>query len=94
MIKRGQCSNSPSKCSNAANGTLLAYAGTNSICPECGAPLALVAGEGNSPAQPSTPPPVNTQRQAPPPVQDYDDDYAIVRSGAVAFVIDSSANGK
>lgn len=75
MIKRGQCSNSPSKCSNAANGTLLAYAGTNSICPECGAPLALVAGEGNSAPQPSTPPPINTQRQPPPPAQDYEDDY-------------------
>ena len=75
MIKRGQCSNSPSKCSNAANGNLLAYAGTNSICPECGAPLALVAADGNSAPQPLTPPPINTQRQAPPPAQDYDDDY-------------------
>jgi GW (Gly-Tryp) dipeptide domain len=47
MIKRGQCSNNPTKCSNAANNVLLAYAGPKSICPECGAPLALVAVENS-----------------------------------------------
>lgn len=47
MLKKGQCSNSPSKCNFAKDGTLLPYAGPSSICPECNAPLAMVAAPPN-----------------------------------------------
>ena len=43
MLRKGRCSNNADKCSLARKGTLLPYAGIGSICPECGAPLALVS---------------------------------------------------
>ncbi len=42
-MRKGRCSNNPSDCSFAANGKLLPFAGTGSLCPECGAPLAMVS---------------------------------------------------
>jgi SH3-like domain-containing protein len=45
MLRKGRCSNNGDKCSLAASGKLLPYAGIGSICPECGAPLALVASD-------------------------------------------------
>lgn len=42
-MRKGRCSNNPSDCSFSASGKLLPFAGPGSICPECGAPLAMVA---------------------------------------------------
>lgn len=77
MLKKGQCSNSPSKCNFAKDGTLLPYAGPSSICPECGAPLALVAAPDGvvTPTQ-STPKPV---------FEDDEDDYEAAPSQALEF---------
>ena len=48
MLRKGRCSNNVDKCSLAASGKLLPYAGIGSICPECGAPLALVAADDSA----------------------------------------------
>lgn len=64
MLKKGQCSNSPSKCNFAKDGTLLPYAGPSSICPECNAPLALVAMPPNAEAN-------NNFSQSAPIEEDY-----------------------
>lgn len=58
-MRKGRCSNNPSACSFAASGKLLPFAGHGSLCPECGAPLAMVASESednepfNTPSAPS-----------------------------------------
>jgi uncharacterized protein YgiM (DUF1202 family) len=91
-VKRGRCSNAPEACSLARDGTLLAWAGIDSICPECGAPLALIGPvQKVSRELESTPPvvqvaqdqPVQRQWQpAPPPPARPDGDWAESRYDA------------
>ena len=42
-MRKGRCSNEPKNCTLALNKTELPYAGMDSICPECGSPLAAMA---------------------------------------------------
>jgi uncharacterized protein YgiM (DUF1202 family) len=62
-LRKGRCSNDPRNCTLAAAKTELPYAGIDSICPECNAPLAALAGSKSSEdsarasAGPVTPPP-------------------------------------
>lgn len=65
MLRKGRCSNHPSKCSAAKDGILLPFAGLGSLCPECGAPLALIASD-NEAANPTLP-----QSTYVPPAQNY-----------------------
>ena len=60
MSRKGRCSNLPANCELAKNGTLLPFAGIGSICPECGAPLALMSHE--SAADPKEFRPQSSQR--------------------------------
>jgi uncharacterized protein YgiM (DUF1202 family) len=57
-VRKGRCSNDPKNCTLAASKAELPYAGVDSICPECSAPLAALAGTNQSyeAAQPTTPP--------------------------------------
>ncbi|KAF0110131.1 MAG: hypothetical protein FD163_1097 [Hyphomonadaceae bacterium] len=73
MLKKGRCSNNASKCKLAQSGELLPYAGMGSLCPECGAPLALVSIE---PDPVLAEKPVAAPINAPPTTEfmDYDDE--------------------
>lgn len=48
MLRKGRCSNDPTQCTLAANKTELPYAGMDSVCPECGSPLAAIAATSRS----------------------------------------------
>lgn len=54
MLRKGRCSNLPENCNFAKEGTLLPFAGVGSICPECSAPLALVAIDSQVPSEPAS----------------------------------------
>lgn len=51
-MNQGRCSNSPDACSLAAARSLQPWAGPDSVCGECGAPLARVAPPGGTAAPP------------------------------------------
>lgn len=53
-MNQGRCSNSPEACSLAASRTLQPWAGPDSVCAECGAPLARVAPGTGTPGMPGT----------------------------------------
>lgn len=62
-VRKGRCSNDPQNCTLAAHKTELPYAGIDSVCPECGSPLAALAGVQSAPTPAQivqTPPPSPT----------------------------------
>jgi uncharacterized protein YgiM (DUF1202 family) len=68
-LRKGRCSNDPVKCTLAASRAELAYAGMDSVCPECGSPLAAIAITAQpGPASISPPPPPPPMVQPLPPV--------------------------
>jgi Bacterial SH3 domain len=67
-VRKGRCSNDPQNCTLADQKVELPYAGLDSICPECGSPLAAIAAVNASPA----PPPPSR----PPTAAQSDDFYA------------------
>lgn len=64
-VRVGRCSNDPDRCSLARERADLPYAGLDSLCPECGSPLALIASRPQKapPASPPPPPPVVPAQQ-------------------------------
>lgn len=69
MVRKGRCSNDPTNCTLAGQKAELPYAGIDSVCPECGSPLAALAlGHATRPAAaaPIAPPP--TPAPPPPPL--------------------------
>jgi|GEM_PF-3287136 hypothetical protein len=84
MLKKGRCSNSPAKCKLAQSAELLPYAGMGSLCPECGAPLALVSIEPEINAAQSAPPKPTVNNASTQPAVDpasYDNEYVPSNSG-------------
>jgi uncharacterized protein YgiM (DUF1202 family) len=67
-LRKGRCSNDPKNCTLAEAKSELPYAGLDSVCPECGSPLAALAGAStSSPAPPApTPTPIVQPVQAAP----------------------------
>jgi uncharacterized protein YgiM (DUF1202 family) len=78
-LRKGRCSNDPKNCTLAASKTEIPYAGIDSVCPECNAPLAALAAGATTaeiaptyvpPPPPPPPPPVSpppaSQTSAPP----------------------------
>jgi uncharacterized protein YgiM (DUF1202 family) len=69
-LRKGRCSNDPKNCTLAAARTELPYAGIDSICPECNAPLAALAGasaQSAPPPPPASQPPIQPASYQPPP---------------------------
>jgi uncharacterized protein YgiM (DUF1202 family) len=66
-LRKGRCSNDPQNCTLAAAKTELPYAGIDSICPECNAPLAALAVHSASQTATATPVPPAYQPPPPPP---------------------------
>lgn len=62
-MRKGRCSNDPKNCTLASARTELPYAGIDSICPECGSPLAAVAASPQSSPPPPPPPPIAQPRE-------------------------------
>jgi uncharacterized protein YgiM (DUF1202 family) len=62
-LRKGRCSNDSQNCTLAAAKTELPYAGLDSVCPQCGAPLAAIASQK---AEPPPPPPPPAYQPAPP----------------------------
>lgn len=56
-MRIGRCSNDPKNCTLAGNKTHIPYAGIDSVCPECSAPLAAIASPPQAPPQTPIPPP-------------------------------------
>jgi uncharacterized protein YgiM (DUF1202 family) len=56
-VRKGRCSNDPQNCTLAGQKTELPYAGIDSVCPECGSPLAAIASSQSAPPPPPPPPP-------------------------------------
>jgi uncharacterized protein YgiM (DUF1202 family) len=78
-LRKGRCSNDPKNCTLALGKVELPYAGVDSICPECSAPLAALAGSTQSyeAASPSQPVPTYVKPVEPAaPTKSYNDDYS------------------
>jgi uncharacterized protein YgiM (DUF1202 family) len=68
-LRKGRCSNDPKNCTLAENKTEIPYAGMDSVCPECGSPLAAIAFR-------APPPPPIAQAVAPDYTQTQTPSYA------------------
>ncbi len=67
-LRKGRCSNDPQNCTLSGNKTEIPYAGIDSVCPECGSPLAALAASVTQPAPtPVAPPPASPPAYAPQP---------------------------
>ncbi|WP_240007313.1 SH3 domain-containing protein [Pseudaquidulcibacter saccharophilus] len=89
MLRKGRCSNNVDKCSLAASGKLLPYAGIGSICPECGAPLALVASDDatDTTREAETVMPGQRRRAAPQPVYEEEPSRGLEIAKIAAIVV-------
>lgn len=66
-LRKGRCSNDPKNCTLASAKTELPYAGLDSVCPECGAPLAAMATTASEPSPVLPPQPTYAAPPPPPP---------------------------
>jgi uncharacterized protein YgiM (DUF1202 family) len=74
-VRKGRCSNDPKNCTLASQRAELPYAGIDSVCPECGSPLAALA-SGQAAAPPIQPAPPLPPLPPPPAVVQQDYNYA------------------
>jgi uncharacterized protein YgiM (DUF1202 family) len=66
-LRKGRCSNDPNNCTLAVSRAELPYAGIDSVCPECGSPLAAIAITTQQ-APPVSPPPPPVSVPPPSPI--------------------------
>jgi hypothetical protein len=66
VLRKGRCSNEPTRCTLAGAKTELPYAGIDSVCPECGSPLAAIAATEVPASEPISPRGLSTSLQSEP----------------------------